>query len=186
MIPLNKLSTRVNPMLLKTLQQVYLVRTSVLNKKQIEAQNIDSVFDEVNAYHDGNGNSILKKFDELFGLHQKFPERQYEILNTSYSDSIIITSILEAEILMKEIQAFCDVLAEKENSITDDKLKTARSNGPIIDMKLKNMFRNWRNYLEPFLNNLKEDIAKLQSIPLGSKLDSENSEVNSKIFFLLN
>lgn len=181
MIPLSKLSSKTNPMLLNTLQQVYLTRTNILNKKKLEPQNLDSLFDEENAFLDGKGITVLKKFDELFGLHQKFPEKQYELLNTSFTDSIIITSILEAQTLISEIEAFCKVLQEKENSIPEDKLKTARSNGAIIDMKLKNMFRNWRNYLEPFLNNLKGDIANLQKIPLGSNLDTQNSNIKGKI-----
>jgi hypothetical protein len=178
MIPLNKLTSKVNPMLLNTLQQVYLTRTNVLNKKNLQSQNIDSIFNEINAFEDGKGITVLKKFDELFGLHQKFPEKQYELLNTSYTDSVIITSILEVQILIKEIEAFCDVLLAKENSIPEHKFKTARSNGAIVDMRLKNMFRNWRNYLEPFLLNLKDDIAKLESIPLGSNLDSQNANLN--------
>jgi hypothetical protein len=53
MIPLNRLTSKVNPMLLNTLQQVYLTRTNVLNKKKLEAQNIDSIFDDTNAFEDG-------------------------------------------------------------------------------------------------------------------------------------
>jgi len=181
MIPLSKLTSKTNPMLLSTLQQVYLTRTNVLNKKKLEPQNLDSIFDETNAFEEGKGISVLKKFDDLFGLHQKFPEKQYELLNTSFTDSIIITSILEAKILIEEIEAFCSVLAEKENSTSSDKLKTARSTGAIVDMKLKNMFRNWRNYLEPFLQNLKNDIATLEkTIPLGSNLDSQNVNLKGK------
>lgn len=180
MIPLSKLTSKTNPMLLNTLQQVYLTRTNILNKKNLQPQNVDSIFDEENAFSDGKGISVLKKFDNLFGLHQKFPEKQYELLNTSFTDSVLITSILEAQILIKEIEAFNAVLAEKENSISSDRQKTARSNGAVIDMKLKNMFRNWRNYLEPFVNNLKEDISTLQNIPLGSNLDSNNANINCK------
>jgi hypothetical protein len=184
MIPLSKLSSKTNPMLLNTLQQVYLTRTNVLNKRKLEPQNLDSVFDETNAFIDGKGISVLKKFDELFGLHQKLPEKQYELLNTSYLDSIIITSILEAQTLIKEIEAFCAVLLEKENSIDDNKYKTARSNGAIVDMKLKNMFRNWRHYLEPYVKSLNDDIENLRYIPLGSQLDTQNLNLKSKKTFI--
>ncbi len=120
----------------------------------------------------------MKKFDELFGLHEKLPEKQYELLNTSYTDAVLITSILETKNLIKEIQEMCSVLKQKEDSFSDSQLKVGRSNGAFIDMKTKKMYANWRAYLEPFVENLNEDIRKLQSIPLGSKLDTVNEQVN--------
>lgn len=185
MIPLTKLSTKVNPLLLNTLQKVYLVRANVLQNKQLQEQVIEPIFDQINVYQDGKGISILKKFDELFGLHEKLPEKQYELLNTSYTDAVLITSILEAKNLIQEIQEICSVFKQKEDSIDDDKLKVGRSNGAFIDMKIKKMYANWRAYLEPFVENLNSDIAKLQSIPLGSKLETVNEKVNCiKLIFI--
>jgi len=184
MIPLTKLSTKVNPLLLNTLQKVYLVRANVLQNKILQEQVIAPIFDQINVYQDGKGISILKKFDELFGLHEKLPEKQYEILNTSYTDAILITSILEAKNLIMEIQELCAIFKQKEDSIAASKLKVGRSNGAFIDMKIKKMFANWRVYLEPFVENLNADILKLHSIPLGSKLDSVNEKVNCKFYLI--
>jgi len=180
MIPLTKLSTKVNPLLLNTLQKVYLVRANVLQNKKLQEQKIDAIFEQLNVYQDGKGITILKKFDELFGLHEKFPEKQYELLNTSYTDAILITSILETKNLIKEIQEMCSVLKQKEDSIPENQLKVGRSNGAFIDMKIKKMYANWRAYLEPFVDTLNEEIKKLQSIPLGSKLETVNDKVNCK------
>jgi hypothetical protein len=93
---LSKLTSKVNPSLLKTLQKIYLIRTGVLNKVTgLSEQNIDAVFDLINNYKDGKGKNILKKFDELFDLHKQYPEKQYELLNTTYTDAAYITCILE-------------------------------------------------------------------------------------------
>lgn len=183
MIPLTKLATKVNPLLLNTLQKVYLVRANVLQNKKLQEQVIAPVFDQINVYQDGKGISVLKKFDELFGLHEKLPEKQYELLNTSYTDAVLITSILEAKNLIKEIQEICAVFKQKEDVIDASKLKVGRSNGAFIDMKIKKMYANWRAYLEPFVENLNADIAKLQDVPLGSKLDTVNEKVNCKLLF---
>ncbi len=180
MIPLTKLSTKVNPLLLKTLQKVYLVRANVLHNKKLQEQVIAPIFEEINVYQDGKGISVLKKLDELFGLHEKIPEKQYELINTSYTDAILITSILEANNLIKEIHEICAVFKQKEDALDSSKLKVGRSNGAIIDMKIKKMYANWRAYLEPFVENLNADITKLQSIPLGSKLETVNEKVNCK------
>jgi len=183
MIPLTKLSTKINPLLLRTLQKVYIVRADVLYNKKLQEQVLEPIFDQINAYQDGKGISVLKKLDELFGLHEKLPDKQYELLNTSYTDAILITSILEAKILIQEIHEICAVFKQKEDSISDQKLKVGRSNGAFVDMKIKKMYYTWRAYLEPFMDYLNADIVKLQSIPLGSKLETVNEKLNCK--FLL-
>jgi len=94
------MTARVNPTILKTLQKVYIIRTTVLNnKRQLVEQNIDAVFDSINSYQDGKGLSVLKKFDELFNLHNDYPNEKYELLNTSFTDSIYISCILEVLIV---------------------------------------------------------------------------------------
>lgn len=180
MIPLTKLSTKVNPLLLNTLQKVYLIRSNVLLNKQLKEQVIEPVFESINVYQDGKGLSVLKKLDDLFGLHQKFPEKQYEFLNTSYTDAIFISSIVETKNLINEIKEICLVFSQKEQSISDDKLKVARSNGSVLDMKLKKMYGNWRAYLEPFLVYLNTNIQNLEEIPLGAKLETSNNNIESK------
>lgn len=180
MIPLTKFSAKVNPLLLNTLQKVYLVRANILNNRKLQEQVIEPIFESINVYQDGRGISILKKFDELFGLHEKLPEKQYELLNTSYVDAILITSILETNNLIKEIEDMIVVFKQKEELIPQNKLKVARSNGSILDMKVKKMYSNWRNYLEPFIENLKQDIKRLESVPLGSRLDTTNAKTNCK------
>jgi hypothetical protein len=95
---LSKLTSKVNPSLLTTLQRLYLIRTGVLNnRKGLNEQNIDSVFDGINNFKDGKGKSVLKKFDELFDLHKSYPEGRYELLNTTYTDAVYITCILEVK-----------------------------------------------------------------------------------------
>ena len=91
---------RINPTILKTLQKIYIIRTGVLNnKKQLVEQNLDSVFESINLYQDGKGLSVLKKFDELFNLHNDLPLEKYELINTSFTDSIYISCILEVIII---------------------------------------------------------------------------------------
>ena len=97
---ISKMTAKVNPSILKTLQKVYIIRTGVINnKKQLNEQNIDAVFNSINAYQDGKGLSVLKKFDELFNLHNDYPNEKYELLNTSFTDSIYISCILEVIVI---------------------------------------------------------------------------------------
>jgi hypothetical protein len=112
-------------------------------------------------------------------LHKSFPEKHYELLNTSYTDAVYITAVEETRNIQSEIRELVKTFETLENSVADGSLKVARSNGPWIDMKVKSMFSNWRSYLTPFLEYLENDVNKLQQIPLGSKLDTKNENVKS-------
>lgn len=92
---LGKLTSKIHPTFLRTLQRIYLIRAKVVSNKNLEEQKIDSVFDNVNIYSDGRGISVTKKFDELFNLHKDLPSAQYELLNTSFIDSLHISSYVE-------------------------------------------------------------------------------------------
>ncbi len=178
---LNKVSAKVNPLLLKNLQKLYLVRARVFHNRQLSEQSIEEVFGAVNVYKDGQGLSILKKFDDLFELHKTFPEKQYELLNTSFTDALYITSITETNNLLQELKEIINTFDDL-SAKTDDKLrKIARCNGPLVDMKVQEMYTNWKNYLTPFIEYLENDIKKLTQIPLGAKIDTQNKNVNEII-----
>jgi hypothetical protein len=100
---LSKLTAKTHPSFLKTLQRIYLIRSKVFTNKNLEEQNLDSVFNNINHYQDGKGLAITNKFDELFSLHKNYPKKQYELLNTSYCDSIYISSYLEVKNYLKMI-----------------------------------------------------------------------------------
>ena len=65
-----------------------------MNNIQVQPKNLETVFDDVNNFADGSGITVLKKFDDLFGLHQDLPQRQYELFNTTFVDSIYISSLI--------------------------------------------------------------------------------------------
>jgi hypothetical protein len=177
---LTKLSAKVNPSLLKTLQRVYLIKTGVINNRTgLQEQNIDAVFEQINTNKDGRGNAVLNKFDELFDLHKDYPKQQYELLNTAYTDSVYITCILETNILIGELKQMIKTLEDKAKEM-EDKVRYARNNGKIIDMKVSSLFTNWKNYLVPYIEYLENDIQKLQKIPLGSKLDTNDENFKCK------
>jgi len=168
-------TTKINPLVLQNLQRLYLVRARVFNKVNLAEQNIEPVFNQINFYSEGKGISVLKKFDELFNFeqHKTYPDRQYELLNTSYVDAVFITAVKETEKLINEIKELIGVFEAKEKA-TDEKLsKSGRSNGPFVDMKAREMYGNWKNYLTPFVEYLESDIKKLNKIPLGSSLDTK-------------
>jgi hypothetical protein len=179
---LSKLSAKVNPSLLKTLQRVYLIKTGIINNRSgLQEQSIDAVFDQVNAYQDGKGNAVLNKFDDLFDLHKNYPRQQYELLNTTFTDSVYITCILETKILIEELKQMIKTLEDKEKEM-GDKIRQARSNGKIIDMKVSSLFTNWKDYFIPYIEYLENDIEKLQKIPLGSKLDTKDENIKCRIY----
>jgi len=172
---LSSKTAKINPLLLQNLQRLYLIRAKVFNNYNLKEQNIEHVFNQINVYSDGKGISVLHKFDELFDFqqHKSYPERQYELLNTSYIDAIYITAVKETEKLLTEIKELIATFEAKERA-TDEKLnKSARSNGAFVDMKAKDMYSNWKNYLTPFLEYLESDIKRLQKIPLGSNLETK-------------
>jgi hypothetical protein len=179
---LSKLSAKVNPSLLKTLQRVYLIKTGVVNNRTgLQEQNLDEIFEKVNTYQDGRGNAVLNKFDDLFGLHKDYPKQQYELLNTAYTDSVYITCILETRVLIDELKQMIKTLEDKEKEM-GNKVRQARSNGKIIDMKVSSLFSNWKNYLVPYIEYLENDIQKLEKVPLGSKIDTNDENVKCKSF----
>ena len=57
----------------------------------------------------------------------------------------------------------------------------ARSNGNIIDMKVKNLFINWKDYFVPYITYLENKIQKLQKIPLCSKLETNDTNFSKLI-----
>ena len=180
---LSKHSAKVNPLLLNNLQKLYLIRARVFHNRELKEQNIDEVFDVLNSFQDGRGINILKKFDDLFDfkLHKSFPEKQYELINTSFTDAIFITSVVETRNLINEIKELIKTFKSLELQVNEDARKIARSNGPLIDMKVKKMYANWSAYLTPFIQYLENDIQKLSKIPLGSELDTQNEKVKESI-----
>jgi fumarate hydratase, class II len=168
-------TAKINPLLLQNLQRLYIIRARVFNNLNLQEQNVEQVFNQLNVYSDGKGVSVLKKFDELFDFqqHKQYPEKQYELLNTSYVDAIYITAVKETEKLLKEIKELIATFEAKEKAIEEKLNKIARSNGPLVDMKVKDMYANWKNYLTPFIEYLESDIKKLQKIPLGSNLETK-------------
>jgi fumarate hydratase class II len=51
-------------------------------------------------------------------------------------------------------------------------IKTARSNGSFIDLPVKKLFSNWKEYLEPYICSLDKNIKSLIFIPLGSEFET--------------
>lgn len=181
---LSKLSPKINPLLLQNLQRLYLLRAKVFYNKSLSEQNIDEVFEKINPYADGKGVDILKKFDELFDfkIHNSYPQKQYELLNTSFTDALYITSVSETKNLIQELALIIKALSDLESKVPEELSKIARSNGPLIDMKVKRMYTNWKEYLVPFVDILEKDIKILEkSIPLGAKLETTNEKVNKII-----
>ena len=144
-------------------------------------QNLDTVFDEINNFSDGNGISVLKKFDDLFSIHKDFPQKQYELFNTSYVDSMYISSILELKILNDEINSLVNVLNEKASKC-EKGVRLGHKNGPYIDMPISSIFTQWRSYLTPFVELINNHQKYLQVIPLASTLESTNKDFQSKIY----
>lgn len=180
---LSKQTAKVNPLLLHNLQKLYIARAKVFNNINLQEQNIEEVFVNVNSYKEGRGINVLKKFDELFDFkqHKTYPQKQYELVNTTFTDAMYITASTEAKNLIKEIQEMIKMYEEKENKISENLMKIGRSNGPVIDMKVKEMFSNWKMALAPFVDYLETDIKKMQKLPLGSKLDTKNENVKKSI-----
>jgi fumarate hydratase class II len=176
---LSKQTAKINPSLLKNLQKLYIIRARVFNNLNLQEQKIEEVFNQLNVYKEGRGISVLKKFDDLFNFksHQSYPEPQYELLNTSFVDAMYITSVTETQILIKELKELIKTFEELRDKTNDSLYKIGRSNGALIDMKAKDMFDNWKNYLTPFIEYLESDIKKLQQIPLGSDLETKNEKL---------
>jgi hypothetical protein len=72
-------------------------------------------------------------------------------------------------------------MQDKEKEM-GDKIRMARSNGKIIDMKVGDLFSNWADYLQPYINILKNDIEKLNKIPLNSSIETNDKEFKSIYF----
>jgi fumarate hydratase class II len=180
---LSKVSAKVNPLLLKNLQRLYLARAKVFHNRSVAEQNVDEIFEVLNCYKDGRGETILKKFDELFDfpIHKSYPEKQYEILNTSFTDAIYITSITETNHLVSEIKELIKTFNDLSAKVNQNLRKVARNNGPLVDMKVKEIYTNWAAYLTPFIDYLENDMKKLSQIPLGSQIDSQNKKINELI-----
>ena len=152
-----------------------------MNNIQVQPKNLETVFDDVNNFADGSGITVLKKFDDLFGLHQDLPQRQYELFNTNFVDSIYISSILELKTLHSEINHLINVLDEKASRCKTG-FRLGHKNGAYIDMPISSMFTQWKSYLLPF-NELIENHQKyLQVVPLGSSLETSNGDFQSNIF----
>ena len=63
-----------------------------------------------------------------------------------------------------------------------DKNKMARNNGSnYIDMPIKNIYKNWISYLQPFVVDLEQRINDLQYVPLGSNISSKDKSLNGII-----
>jgi fumarate hydratase class II len=178
---LAKNSAKINPLLLSNLQKIYLARAKVFkNNQTLKEQNLDSVFEEPNFFKDGQGGEILKKFDNLFNFsqHNAFPEKQYEYLNTSFTDAIYLTSVVETKHLISEIQELINTFMEQSKKIAETSYKAGRIRGISIDLQTREMFINWAEYLQPFIKYLEDDIKYLQkSIPLGSDLHTNNQKI---------
>ncbi len=178
--------SKVNPLILQNLQRLYIIRASVFNNAKLEPQNLTEVFSLLNNYKDGRGLSTLKKLDELFNLekHNKIPEKQYELVNTSFADAMYITAAEETKNLIKDMKDLISTFEAKEKEYTssgDNMTKIARSNGAIVDMQASETFKNWREYLSPFINYLEADIAKLNKLPLGANLNTKNENLKNMI-----
>lgn len=53
-----------------------------------------------------------------------------------------------------------------------------RNNGEYIDMPIKNMYKNWILYLQPYIEELKKDLIDIEYIPLGSNISSKDETLN--------
>lgn len=73
-----------------------------------------------------------------------------------------------------------DTFNKKAENYKETDFRYARSNGPFIDMKIKELFFSWGKYLKPYIEYLKIDQEKLTKIPLGSQIVSDNENVKSK------
>ena len=68
---------------------------------------------------------------------------------------------------------------EKEMS---GKVRLARSNGKIIEMKVSELFSNCSDYLKPYVNILQDNIEKLNKIPLNSNIDTQDKDFQGIYF----
>jgi fumarate hydratase class II len=63
------------------------------------------------------------------------------------------------------------VFEEKESQF-GEAVKTARSNGSFIDIPVRKVFANWKQYLQHYPCELDKNIKTLLWIPLGSELET--------------
>lgn len=164
---------KVHPTLLNTLQRVYQIRNIVINKaKPVKPQELSPFFNDFNFFQDGKGTQLLKKFDELFNLHEKISKdypNQYQLLNTSLHDS---TYICIRELLFNlkgEIKSIVEVL-EKKKEEAGDKVRITR--GLKIDSKVSSFFENYIHNLNSYLPEIDILSSKLENIPLNSTFSS--------------
>lgn len=178
----------VNPLLLETMRDIYSLRANILGSSIPKDLNLDSEFDNFNNFSDGSGVKLMKKFDSLFNIsiHKEFPEKNYELLNTTYLDSVYITAVREGLKLHNELKELIQVFQEKKNLVSEELIKNGRSSGPFIEMQAKKMYANWTEYLTPYLDVISNSIEKLKIIPLSSDLNIKNKDLlelfNNKLF----
>jgi hypothetical protein len=72
-------------------------------------------------------------------------------------------------------------MKEKEKEM-GEKVRFARSNGKVIDMKVSALFANWADYLKPYIQILKSDIEKLNKIPLNSAINTKDNQFKGNTY----
>jgi fumarate hydratase class II len=60
-----------------------------------------------------------------------------------------------------------------------DAVKTARSNGSFIDIPVKKIFSNWKEYLQTYPCDLDRKIKCLLWIPLGAKFETNKEDLKT-------
>jgi fumarate hydratase class II len=83
-------------------------------------------------------------------------------------------------VLSHEIRELMTTFEEKEHQFKDA-MKTGRSNGSFIDMPVAKLFSNWREYLQPYIGSLDQNIKTLLWIPVGSAYET-NIDSLKKVF----
>jgi len=68
---------------------------------------------------------------------------------------------------------------QKRKESPPNLLRVARNKGGLIEMPIADMFKNWSEVLRPFTKTLNQNIENLKRIPLGAKISSQHSKLNS-------
>lgn len=171
---------KIHPSLLRSLQRIYLAKNKVVNNISKQEQEIFPVFNEVNFYGNGQGNTVLNKLNELFGLEKqnilKKNSNLNQLVNTSLHDATYLTCIVELKALKKEIDDFVVCLKNKRDTFGKDEVRITR--GLKIDQTVHSFFNNYINALEDFDHKIEYNIKVLENnLPLSSTIQSTTPEV---------
>ena len=176
---------KIHPSLLKTLQRVYNIKNQVINKVNIKNttdQDLTPLFNDINLYKDGKGRAVLEKFDEIFNIQYKNKSNDiYQLLNTSFHDSVYLCIRDLLKNLDSEINKMVDCLEKKKAEFALKK-EVRITRGIKVDITLEDFYKGYITNLKSYKSNIESLSIKLGEIPLNSLNNSKlcNNESDRK------